>query len=81
MIAASLKEIVLAELRYALCFRLQLDETTDITSQTQLMVYVRFPDTERMKIVDHYLFCPPIGIDITAVMYIQNWTITSQNMK
>ena len=63
MIAASLKEIVLAKLRLAPCFGLQLDETTDITSKAQLIVYVRFPSTERMKIVDHYLFCLPIGID------------------
>ena len=67
MIAASLKEIVLAKLRLAPCFELQLDETTDITSKAQLIVYVRFPSTERMKIVDHYLFCLPIGIDTTAL--------------
>ena len=66
-IAASLKEIVLAKLRLAPCFGLQLDETTDITSKAQLIVYVRFPSTERMKIVDHYLFCLPIGIDTTAL--------------
>ena len=67
MIAASLKEIVLAKLRLAPCFGLQLDETTDITGKAQLIVYVRFPSTERMKIVDHYLFCLPIGIDTTAL--------------
>ena len=67
MIAASLKEIVLAKLRLAPCFGLQLDETTDITSKAQLIVYVRFPSTKRMKIVDHYLFCLPIGIDTTAL--------------
>ena len=31
------------------------------------MVYVRFPDMKRMKIVDHYMFCLPIGIDTTAL--------------
>ena len=67
MIAASLKEIVLAKLRLAPWFGLQLDETTDITSKAQLIVYVRFPSTERMKIVDHYLFCLAIGIDTTAL--------------
>ena len=66
MIAALLKEIVLAKLHLALCFGLQLGETTDITSEAQLIVYVRFSDTERMKIVDHYLFLP-IGIDTTAL--------------
>ena len=67
MIAASLKEIVLAKLRLAPCFGLQLDETTDITIKAQLIVYVRFPSKERMKIVDHYLFCLLIGIDTTAL--------------
>ena len=62
-----IKKIVLAKLRLALCFGFQLDETTDITNKAQLIVYVRFPDTERMKIVDHYLFCLPIGIDTTAL--------------
>ena len=40
MIAASLKEIVLAKLRLAPCFGLQLDETADITSKVQMIVYV-----------------------------------------
>ena len=67
MIATSLKEIVLAKLRNAPCFGLQLDETTDITSQAQLIVYVRFTDTERKKLADHYLFRLPVGVDTTAL--------------
>ena len=67
MIAASLKEIVVAKLRLAPCFWLQLDVTTDVTSKAQLIVYVRFPDAERMKIEDHYLFCLPTGINTTAL--------------
>ena len=70
LIAASLKEIFLAKLRLAPCFGLQLDEMTYITSKAQLIVYVRFPSTERMKIVDHYLFCLPIGIDTTALSVV-----------
>ena len=56
MIAASLKEIVLAKLRLAPCFGLQLDETTDISNKAQLIAYVRFPSIERMKIVDLFFF-------------------------
>ena len=48
MIAAPLKEIVLAKLRNAPCFGPQLDVMTHITSQTQLIVCVRFPDKERV---------------------------------
>ena len=51
IIAASLKEIVLAKLRNAPCFELQLDVTTHITSQAQLIVSVRFPDKERVSIL------------------------------
>ena len=67
MIAVSLKEIVLAKLRLAPCFGLQLDEATDISNKAQLIVYVRFPSIERMKIVDRYLFCFPISIETTAL--------------
>ena len=67
IIAASLREIVLAKLCLTPCFGLQLDETTDITGKAQLIVYARFLDMERMKIVDHYMFCLPIGIDTTAL--------------
>ena len=53
MIVASLKEIVLAKFRRALCFELQSGETTDISILTKLINYLRFPDTECFKIVDH----------------------------
>ena len=43
MIAASLKDIVLAKICLAPCFGLQLDETTNISNKAQLIVYVRFP--------------------------------------
>ena len=76
MIVASLKEIVLVKL----CLGLQLHETNDTTSKAQLFVYVCFPDTERMKIVDHYLFCLPIGIDTTALSVFSK-VDNSHNMK
>ena len=68
MIAASLKEIVLATLQAAPCFGIQLDVTFHFTSQAQLIVWVRFPDKERIpkKLADHYIFCLPVGVYITA---------------
>ena len=45
LIAALLKEILLAKLRLAPCFGFQLDETTDFTGQVQLINYACFPHT------------------------------------
>ena len=66
LIAASVKEIVLAMLCYATCSGLQLIKLIDFIGQAQLVVHARFSDMELIKIVDHYRFCLPIGIDINA---------------
>ena len=42
-------------------FGIQLDESTNISSESQLMVFCRFPDIEANRIVEHYLFCHPAG--------------------
>ena len=72
LIADSLKEQVLAKLHDAPCFGLQLDETTDITREAQLIVYVRFPDKKSDLIEDHYLYCIPVGVDTTAASIFSN---------
>jgi len=66
VVAASLKEMLLAKLRDAPCFGIQFDVTTDITRQAHLIAYVRFSDKECMKIVYHYLLCLPTGTDNTG---------------
>jgi len=57
------------------CFGIQFDETTDLGNdsplhwQAQLITYVRFPDKERLEIVDlqaDHLFYIPIGTATTA---------------
>ena len=73
LIADSLKEQVLAKLHDAPCFGLQLDETTDITREAQLIVYVRFPDKKSDLIEDHYLYCIPVGVDTTATRIFSNF--------
>ena len=60
------KEIVLAKLRSAPCFELQLDEMTDITSQAQSTVHIPLQDMESKKLAEHYLFCLSISMDSTA---------------
>jgi len=58
LVTGSLKKVLLANLRDAPCFGIQFDETTDLGNdsplhwQAQLIAYVRFPDKERLDIVD-----------------------------
>ena len=58
VMVGSLKETLLANLREVACFEIQLDENTDLNNDfplywhAQLIVYVRFPDKERTKVVD-----------------------------
>ena len=44
-------------------FSLQLDETTDIGNDTQLIVFVRCLDTN--DYVEHFLFCFPLPKNTT----------------
>jgi len=72
--AGLLKKTLSANICDAHCFDIQFDEKTDLANdfplhwQAQLISYVRFPDKESMKVVDHqtYLFCLPTGTDTTA---------------
>jgi len=82
-VAGSLKNVLLANLRDAPCFGIQFDETTDLGNdfplhwQAQLIAYVRFPDKERMEIVDlqaDHLFSIPAGIAITATSIFEKLT-------
>ena len=45
-------------------FSIQLDETTDVTNLSQLLVYVRYYKNEKMKEV--FLFCKPLETSTTA---------------
>ena len=49
-------------------------ESTDISSESQLMVFCRFLDVEANRIVEHYLFCHPVGEKATseAIFNIMN---------
>jgi len=57
-VAGSLKKVLLTNLRDAPYFGIQFDGTTDLGNdsplhwQAQLIGYVRFPDKERLEIVD-----------------------------
>ena len=49
MLADDLKEQLVNELRLAASFGIQLDETTGIGGEAQLIVYCRFSDFRREK--------------------------------
>jgi len=61
-----LKQQLIQKLSKAPSFGIQLDESTDISSEYQLMVFCRFPDLDANRIVEHYLFCQPVGERATA---------------
>ena len=64
LIATDLKAQLVEKLKASPVFGIQLDETTDIGGEAQLIVYTRF--IEELKIVDRFLFCLTVGIETTA---------------
>ena len=54
----------IAAIRHCEIFSLQLDETTDIGSDAQLMVFVRYFDTN--DIIEQFLFCRPLAKNTTG---------------
>ena len=53
----------IAAIRHCERFSLQLDETTDIGSDAQLTVFVRYFDTN--DFVERFLFCRPLAKNTT----------------
>ena len=59
-----LKQII--KLKTSPAYGLQLDETTDISDEQQLIVYCRFLDAKVKNIVEHCLCCVKDGVSATA---------------
>ena len=75
VISADVKERLIQKILKASSFGIQLDENTDdITCDAQPMVFCRFPDIETNRIVEHYLFCQPVGVKATAETISQKLT-------
>ena len=70
-IGEDLENQLILKLKKAPSFAIQLDETTDIGSEAQLLVCCRFADVELNKIAEHYLFCQPLGVDATSKAIFQ----------
>ena len=67
ILAENVKEQVIVALKQAKYFAIQLDETTDLSSNSQLMVYVRYKGADNFE--EELLFCSPLelrsrGIDV-----------------
>lgn len=67
ILAENVKEQIIFALKQAKYFAIQLDETTDCSSNSQLMVYVRYKGADNFE--EELLFCSPLelrsrGIDV-----------------
>jgi hypothetical protein len=63
-ISNDLKQQIVEEVKTSPSFAIQLDESTDIASCSQLMVFVRYCYNERIK--EEFLFCKPLKTTTTA---------------
>ena len=62
--SANVKQQVINEIKASLMFSLQLDESTDVASCSQLLVFVRYVHTEDVK--EEFLYCKVLDSTITA---------------
>ena len=60
-----IKSKVLSKIDFSPVFALQLDETTDVSNLSQLLVYVRYVADERIN--EEFLFCQPLETTSEAV--------------
>ena len=65
----NIKSKVLSKIDFSSVFALQLDESTDISNVSQLLVYVRYVADE--KINEEFLFCQPLETTSKAVDVFQ----------
>uniref|UniRef100_A0A671KL09 HAT C-terminal dimerisation domain-containing protein n=1 Tax=Sinocyclocheilus anshuiensis TaxID=1608454 RepID=A0A671KL09_9TELE len=74
---------VVGNLKQTSSFALQLDESTDISGESQLVAFVRYKDTDDIR--EHILFCKPMlgkttGEDIFNVMCSHIYTDGAASM-
>lgn len=79
-VASNLKEQLLSKLTAAPCYGIRLDETTDGTNKTQIVVFVRFPDMPKKELTEHFLFCEPVGLDRLPQHCFKNWRLLGRRM-
>ena len=72
------KTTINAEIIKSPSFGIQLDESTNISRKSHLMVFCRFPDIEDKKMVKHYLLCQPVE-KATAEAIFKKSTSFSKN--
>jgi hypothetical protein len=62
--AADVTDKVVEKIVLATQFALQLDESTDISNEAELMEFVGVPD--KVEIVEHILFCKSLNGNATG---------------
>ena len=62
---------VLSKIDSSLVFALQLDESTDISNLSQLLVYVKYSYVADERINEEFLFCQPLETTSKAVDVFQ----------
>ena len=65
-VSTDLEDQLIQKLKEAPSFAIQLDETTDVSAEAQLIVFCRFADISHKTSTEHYLFCKPLGVHATA---------------
>jgi hypothetical protein len=63
-ISENLENFIISSVQKASCFLIQCDESTDISDEAQLAVFVKF--FEEDNIFEEILFCKPIGTSTTG---------------
>ncbi len=64
-ISNNIRELVVEKIRKSPFFAIQLDETTDVSSLSQLLVYVRYIYND--ELITDFLFCKPLFQTTTAI--------------
>lgn len=78
--AEDIKSQVLQKVRQARFFSIQLDESTDISNLSQLLVFVRYPVQSGVE--EEFLFCKPVEMTTKAqdVMNLVNEFFEEENI-
>ena len=65
----NIKSKVISKINSSPVFALQLDETTDVSNFSQLLVYIRYVADERIN--EEFLFCQPLEATSKAANVFQ----------
>ena len=65
----NIKSKVISKINFSSIFALQLDETTDVSNLSELLVYIRYAADKRIN--EEFLFCQPLETTSKAANIFQ----------